>query len=143
MPEPEPKALRWGDLAEGMAGVVEFTVTEAEMRAFAALSGDHNALHRDDAFARGKGFEGRLVYGGLLVAKVSRLIGMELPGADGLWTGLSLRFLKPLYVGEAARLEGTVAHLSPATRNVTLKLAVRSAGRLIAKGTAEVLLGAS
>jgi len=133
----QPRVLTWDELAEGMAATVDFVVTPAEMHAFAALSGDYNALHHDASFARANGFDGVVVYGGLIIAKISQLIGMKLPGRDAVWMGLSLRFRKPLYVGQQARLEGTVARLSDSTRVVGLRIEVRAAGQLLAEGDVE------
>ena len=136
----QARVLTWDHLAEGMAATVDFVVTPAEMQAFAALSGDYNALHHDASFARGKGFDGVVVYGGLIVAKISQLIGMKLPGRDAVWMGFSLRFRKPLYVGQQARLEGTITRLSDATHVVGLRIEVRSAGQLLAEGDVEALV---
>lgn len=134
------RALSWDELREGMSASVDFIVGPLEMRQFAALSGDYNPLHLDADFARGKGFEDAVVYGALLVAKISQLIGMRLPGRDSLWTGLALQFRQPLYVGRAARVEAVVAQLSAATGMVLLRLELRAGETLLAKGEAEVLL---
>lgn len=140
MSRPPAAALAWGDLAVGLRAAVDFVVTPAEMQVFAELSGDFNPLHTDDGFAQGQGFERAVVYGGLIVAKVSQLIGMRLPGRDAVWTALDLQFRKPLLVGMPARVEGVVESLSEATGAVELKLEVRTADALIAKGRAETLL---
>lgn len=137
-----PSAECWtiADLQAGASARVEFTVTPEDMVAFAALSGDHNPLHTDDAFARAKGFEGAVVYGALMVAKVSQLIGMRLPGRDSVWASLAMDFRKPLFVGQAAEVEGTVAEVSASTGMVVLKIVVRAGGKALAKGQAEVIL---
>jgi acyl dehydratase len=135
-----PFELALGDLAPGQQACVEFRVTAQQMQQFAELSGDLNPLHTDDAFARSKGFEGAVVYGALLVAKVSQLIGMRLPGRDGVWVSVSLDFRKPLYVDQAAQVEGVVGSVSASTGMVGLKLTLRAAGKVLAKGTAEVVL---
>jgi len=139
--EHEPvEVLALADLREGVSATVGFTVTPEQMRAFAELSGDFNPLHVDDAFARGKEFDGAVVYGALLVAKVSRLIGMRLPGRDSVWASIAMDFRKPLYVNQPAEVEGTVAEVSESTGLVVLRLAVRAGGKVLAKGRAEVLL---
>jgi 3-hydroxybutyryl-CoA dehydratase len=135
------KALALSELGEGFRAAVDFSITLEQMRQFAELSGDFNPLHTDDAFARAKGFEGRVVYGALLVAQVSRLIGMELPGRDGVWASVSLDFRKPLYVGQLAQAEGVVDEVSVGTGMVRLRLSVRAASKVLAKGSAEVVLG--
>ncbi|HZE93055.1 MAG TPA: MaoC/PaaZ C-terminal domain-containing protein [Rhizobacter sp.] len=137
----QAQVLTLGELAPGMQTVVDFTVTAQQMQQFAELSGDFNPLHLDDAFARGKGFEAAVVYGALMVAKVSQLIGMRLPGRDSVWASLALDFRKPLYVGQAAQVEGVVAEVSESTGMVALKLTVRAAGKVLAKGSAEVVVG--
>jgi len=137
---PESRAIAWDDLREGSSACVDFVVSAAEMQQFAALSGDYNPLHTDTDFARRKGFEGVVVFGALLIAKVSQLIGMHLPGRDGVWTGLTLQFRQPLYVDREARVEAEVERLSAATGMVLLKLKLRSGETLLAKGEAEVLL---
>jgi acyl dehydratase len=119
---------------------VELSFDARDMDRFAALSGDHNPLHTDDDFARSKGFEGRVVYGALIVAKVSELIGMRLPGRNSVWGSLQIEFLKPLYVAQAAQLEAEVASQSAATGLVELKLTLRRGEKRLAKGRAEVLV---
>ena len=136
-----PRTLRLADLREGLQAEIEFSVTAQQMAQFAALSGDFNPLHTDAAFARARGFDGAVVYGALIVAKVSQLIGMRLPGRDGVWASVALDFRAPLYVDETARVEGTVAEVSESTRMIVLKLTVRASGRPIAKGRAEVVVG--
>lgn len=136
---PEEHAL--SGLTEGLKRSVTFSVTREQMRAFAELSGDSNPLHVDEAFARSKGYEGCVVYGALLVAKVSQLIGMRLPGRDSVWASVSFDFKRPLYVGREAEVEGTVVNVHHATGMVELALVVRSDGRVLAKGKAEVVLG--
>ncbi len=136
---PEHHAL--SELLEGNSATVDFTVSSAQMAAFAELSGDHNPLHTDDAFARHRGYEGRVVYGALLIAKVSQLIGMRLPGRNSTWASVSFDFRRPLYVDQAAEVQGTVVTVHEATRMIVLELKLRSNGKVLGKGKAEVVLG--
>jgi acyl dehydratase len=133
--------LTLDELAEGMTASVPFLILQEEMDRFAELSGDFNPLHVNDEFARGKGFKGAVVYGALIIAKVSQLVGMRLPGRDAVWASVSLDFIRPLYVNEQAQVEGVVTEVWESTGMVKLKLVVRSAaGKVLSKGTAEVLL---
>lgn len=135
------RKLELAELAEGARASVSFTVTAQHMRQFAELSGDFNPLHTDAAFAARKGHPGPVVYGALLIAKVSQLIGMQLPGRDSTWASLNLDFKRPLYVGQPAEVEGTVTSVHSATGMVELGLVLRSQGKVLAKGKAEVVLG--
>ena len=142
-PATESKHIALADLAEGARAVVDFTITTEDMQKFAALSGDYNPLHSDQNFARQKGFKGTVVYGALLIAKISCLIGMHLPGRDSVWVSTAMQFDQPLFVGEPARAEGVVAAVSQSTGMIDLKLTLRSNDKLLAKGKAEVWLAQS
>lgn len=126
----------------GATDSFEFVVSEAEQSGFAALSGDFNPLHLDPDFARARGLAGSVVYGGLIVAKVSQVIGMRLPGSRGIWGSLKIDFREPLYVGKTACLSTEVSHFSVATRSLSLKLLVTCEGHKIATGTAMATLHA-
>ena len=108
------------------------------MESFRKLSGDENPLHFDAEFAKQRGFRGPVVYGGLIVARVSGLIGSVMPGPGAVWTGLSLDFRNPLYAGEEAVLTGKISHRSDAAKLMTIDLKVAVADRTVANGSAEV-----
>ena len=135
-----PKVHALSDLSEGVRASVAFSITGEQMEQFAQLSGDCNPLHTDEEFARSKGFQGRVVYGALLVAKVSQLIGMELPGRDSVWARVSVDFRTPLFIDQTAEAEGVIASVSEATGLVELHLTVRADGKLLARGRAEVVV---
>lgn len=137
-PPAQAKIWKLASLKEGQAASVAFTVTDDDMAKFASLSGDHNPLHCNTDYARSNGFEGRVVFGALLLAKVSQLIGMELPGRDSLWIGIDMQFASPLYVGRPATVEASASQVSAATQTVELKLRIQSEGRLIGRGKALV-----
>src|SRR5438132_12895763 len=68
----ERLAARGLDLVEvGQAATFTRTVTEEEVALYARLSGDDNALHVDEAFARRTRFGTRIAHGALLVGYMS------------------------------------------------------------------------
>lgn len=135
---PSGSHRNFSSFIEGERVYLPFTITDGDMAAFAAISGDHNPLHCDAAFAQSKGFSGRVVYGALLVAKISKLIGMELPGRDAIWSDLNIQFAAPLMVSQPAEIEAAVAKISVSTRSLELTLRIRANGKLIARGKALV-----
>jgi acyl dehydratase len=124
-------------LTIGTSVDVPFVVSRIDMDTFSRLSGDANPIHMDDEFASGIGFKGPVVFGALIVAKISMMLGMYLPGPGSVWAGLKIDFRNPLYIGESAILHGEVDHASPATGMLSLKLSVRVGDRLIATASAE------
>jgi 3-hydroxybutyryl-CoA dehydratase len=128
-------AVEVGDVVD-----LTFSCDERAMATYADLSGDHNPLHHDDAYARARGFEGRVVYGGLLVAAISQLLGDRLPGHGCVWRSLDLQFHSPLYLNQTARVTARVSNVSVAVGAVDLHLNIHCGDRRIAKGRAQAML---
>lgn len=118
----------------------EFSVSAEDMRGFAALSGDKSPVHVDADFARARGFDDVIVYGGLMLAHLSYVVGMKLPGETGTSTRWTIDYRGPLYVGETATIDHEVVGVSPGTGLIDGKYRIRAAGRLIASGTTQSLV---
>ena len=69
-----------GDLGVGDRFEFTKTITDGDIRRFAAASGDTNPLHLDDAFASETRFRGRIAHGtlvgGLISAALARVPGL-------------------------------------------------------------------
>lgn len=127
----------------GATDSFDFVVSEADQTSFATLSGDFNPLHLEPTFAQARGLAGAVVYGGLIVSKISQVIGMRIPGPLGIWSSLKIDFREPLYVGKTACLSTEVSHFSIATRSLSIRLLVTCEGHKIATGTAIATLHAN
>jgi 3-oxoacyl-[acyl-carrier protein] reductase len=99
---------------------LEHTLTDADVAAFAALTGDYNPLHVDPDYARRTLFRRPVVHGMLSASFISTMIGMLLPGQGALWTGQTLEFVHQAYVGDRLRVVSRVRQKSPATRMLVL-----------------------
>lgn len=117
-------------------------MTQADIDAFAALTGDRNPLHLDDAFARRSRF-GRPVAHGILVAGViSAALGMDLPGPGTIYLGQTLRFLRPVYPGDTVTATVEVIAIREDKGIVTLRTTCSNqAGQPVVEGEAVVLVG--
>jgi len=122
---------------EGQQVQIPFWVSSTDMETYAALSGDRNPVHRDTTFAKNNGFRGPVVYGGLLIGAISRLLGMELPGPGCIWHSLVVQFKTPLYVGEKALVQAKVTYLNLDLRVLRLDLEIKRGDDLLAKGQAQ------
>ncbi len=111
--------IQVGDEAE-----LTHLLTKSDVQVFATLTGDFNPLHLDEAFARRTLFHKPVVYGMLSASFISTMIGMLLPGNGALWTGQTLEFLQPAFVGDTLRVVARVKHKSPATRALVLELVI-------------------
>lgn len=87
------------------------TITEADVMAFAGLSGDYNPAHTDYEFSR-QGAFGRPIAHGLLALIVSAGLADRDGGLDGTaiaMLAVSWRFAKPVFFGDTIRLKLTVS----------------------------------
>ncbi|MDE2875374.1 MAG: MaoC/PaaZ C-terminal domain-containing protein [Gemmatimonadota bacterium] len=101
------------------------TVTPDRMAAFTALSGDTNPIHMDRQSARDFGHPEQMAYAGLLLAEVSRIIGVHLPGPGAVCVSYHFDFTAPVSVGESVLFETVVAHRSEAAGVVLLEFTAR------------------
>ena len=134
----KPKIHSLDSLHEGLVERFVFKPTDKMMQSFVEISGDVNPMHTDVNFETSWGFDGVLVYGGILIAQISRMVGMHLPGRDALWSSLNIHFARPLLVGQTAELEARVEPISEATSSIELKFKITSQGKTLAKGSAGV-----
>lgn len=87
------------------------TLTEADVMAFAGLSGDYNPAHTDHEFAR-KGAFGKPIAHGLLALIVAAGLADRDGGLDGTaiaMLGVEWKFKQPVFFGDTIRLKLTVA----------------------------------
>ena len=120
----EAKELHLGDLAPGYTAELSHQVTQADVDAFAALTGDFNPIHLDPEFARATSFGKPIVHGMLTSAFISTMVGMLLPGKGALWTSQTLNFVRPAFVGDTITVRSEVTQVSPATRTLMAKVVI-------------------
>jgi 3-hydroxybutyryl-CoA dehydratase len=129
-------AYRWDELVVGQQAQFAATVSESDMSAFSAVSGDRNPLHLDEDFARSAGFPGRVVFGLLSSSFYSRLVGHHLPGRYALLHGLDIDLKAPVFIGDALVVSGRIEHLNDAYRRLEIKASIVNAqGRTVSKAT--------
>ena len=101
------------------------TVTPERMASFAELSGDTNPIHMAHRSAQDFGHPEQMAYAGLLLAEVSRIIGVHQPGPGAVCVSYHFDFTAPVYVGESVLFETVVAHRSEAGGVVLLEFTAR------------------
>ncbi len=95
MTAPRPFEIR-----VGLRATFSRTIGEAEIRAFADLTGDRNPLHLDGTFARRSRFGRPIAHGLLSASVISAALGMSLPGPGAIYLSQTLTFLRPVYPGD-------------------------------------------
>ena len=94
------------------------TVTEADVVAFAGLSGDYNPLHTDAELMKGSQFGERIAHG-MLVASISTGLNSQMGWFEGTTIALlevTFRFKGPVKFGDTVRLVMTVKTKKPTSK---------------------------
>jgi 3-hydroxybutyryl-CoA dehydratase len=96
------------DYFEGQTATLSRTVTEADVEAFAWVTGDANPVHLDEELAARTRFGRRIAHGMLVGSYISALFGSEFPGPGTIYMSQSMKFLRPVYLGDTVRVVATV-----------------------------------
>lgn len=93
----------------GQIATIEKKLDKQTVEAFASVSEDYNPIHLDEDFAKTTQFERPIVHGMLASSLISGLLASKVPGAGSIYLGQSLKFLRPIFVGETvtAKVEVT------------------------------------
>ena len=137
------------DLTEGLKIETERrVVTAGDIDAFVELSGDRNALHTDDGYARSAGFAGRIAHGLLVLSLESGLSSEADEWAIGAYLEESRRFVEPVLPGDAIHSVSEITRVrrsrsKPDRGIVTLHVETRNQREeIVLEGTDVVMVGA-
>jgi 3-hydroxybutyryl-CoA dehydratase len=128
------------DLSIGQSAERSHVVTEADIAAFAAVSGDDNPVHLDEAFAAKTQFGGRIAHGILSATYISAILGVQLPGPGSIYLSQSLRFRRPVRIGDEVTARAVVSAIDTAAARVTLETSCSVAGKTVIEGEAVVMV---
>ena len=127
--------LNVGDSAE-----ITKTIEQADIHAFAAVTGDHNPVHVDEAFAQKTQFGRRIAHGMLTASLISAVLANKLPGEGSVYLGQTLQFVAPVFPGDEVTARVTVREVREGKPIVKLEtICVNQHGRTVIRGEATVL----
>lgn len=130
---------RFEDIYVGLKEEFQVTVTADMLAQFCKMTGDVNPLHTDEAFAKEKGYDGRVAYGMLTASFLSTLAGVYLPGERSLIHSVESKFTKPVYVGDTLTISGQVSECNEMFSVFTMKTTiVNQKGEKVLRGKMQV-----
>jgi phosphate acetyltransferase/phosphate butyryltransferase len=128
------------ELRVGDSATLARTLTRKDIELFAVMSGDVNPAHLDEEYARSDMFHKVIAHGMWSGALISTVLGTQLPGPGTIYLGQSLRFLKPVGLGDTVTVTLTVASLDAEKHRATLDCTVTNQdGEQVVGGTADVI----
>jgi 3-hydroxybutyryl-CoA dehydratase len=128
------------ELSVGASAQSGRTITEADILAFAAASGDTNPVHFDAEYAATTRFKERIAHGMLTAGHISAIIGTRLPGPGAVYVGQTLSFRRPVRIGDTVKTVVTISAIDTAKGFVTLECVCSVGGKTVLDGQATVLV---
>lgn len=95
-----------------------------KLKKFVEISGDHNPLHTDEAYAKSKGYPSEVVHGLLSSSLYSSLVGLYLPGKYALLHSINISFEKPVFCGDELTVAGEVTYINEAYQQIEIKASI-------------------
>ena len=127
------------DLEIGQTAELRRTVAESDIQAFAAVTGDENPVHLDEAYAAATQFKGRIAHGMLSAGYISAVLGTQLPGPGAIYVSQTLNFRRPVRIGDEVTARVTVSAIDERRGRVTFTTVCDVGGKTVAEGEAVVV----
>ena len=107
---------------------------------FADLTGDHNPIHLDDAFAKTTKFGQRIAHGGILFGIISKVLGGQLPGLGTVYLTQTVNFKAPVFINDTVTLVATITELLPKQVATISTVITKQTGQVVVDGESTVKL---
>src|SRR5262245_26002658 len=124
-------------ISVGQKASRSLTLTADHVKTFAALSGDYNPLHFDEAFVAKTKFKKLVVQGGLTTGLLHALVAMDMPGPGTVFLSQNWKFTVPVFIDDTITAEAEVLSVHETKPVTQLKIKVtRQDGETVLEGEA-------
>jgi 3-hydroxybutyryl-CoA dehydratase len=135
-----PGKRDYEDIQLGERASASRTITEADINAFAALSGDYNPIHVDEDYAKRTRWQGRIAHGMLVAGLVTQTLS-ELGGEGAVHTSQEVTFRAPVRLGDTVTVTSEVTGKVEEKRRLLIANTwVNQEGEAVITGRGELLL---
>jgi 3-hydroxybutyryl-CoA dehydratase len=128
------------DLSLGLEASMARTVREADIVAYAALSGDYNPVHIDPEYAATTLFKERIAHGILSAGYISAVFGMQMPGPGSIYISQTLNFKAPVKIDDVVVTTVKLVELIPEKKRARFETVCAVAGRPVLSGEAVLMI---
>lgn len=128
------------EISIGMTCSYSQTITDADVKSFAGISGDNNPVHMSDEYAEGSRFKKRIAHGLLSASFFSAIFGTKLPGEGCVYVGQNLKFHKPVYLGDTVTAKVTVTSIDVTKNRVFFLTECFVSDAVVISGEAEIYI---
>lgn len=127
-------------LSPGDSAEIIKTIEQADIDAFARVTGDSNPVHVDEEFAKTTRFGRRIAHGMLTASLISAVLANKLPGEGSVYLGQTLKFVAPVFPGDEITARVVVKEVRDDKPIVKLETTcANQRGEIVVRGEATVL----
>lgn len=130
--------IPFDEIVIGMSASYSQTITDADIKLFAGISGDHNPVHINEEYAEKTRFGRRIAHGMNSASFFSALFGTKLPGFGCVYTSQSLQFRYPVYLGDTVTATVTVKSIDSVKRRILFDTTCTVGKKKVITGEAEI-----
>jgi 3-hydroxybutyryl-CoA dehydratase len=124
----------------GAAHTLSFRFDQAQVDAFARLTGDTNPVHTNAEYAAKTRFGRTIVHGAFVSSLISRALGAEFPGPGTIYIAQDVKFLAPVYTDDAVEVRLLVLSLDERGRADVESNVFKADGTQVLAGKATILV---
>ena len=124
----------------GMSVSYSQTITDADIKAFAGISGDRNPLHLDEEYAQNSRYKKRIAHGLMTASYFSALFATKIPGEGCVYVSQSLNFRRPIYIGDTVTAIVEVINVDLVNKKVFFRTICKVKNKVVTDGEAELFI---
>ena len=128
------------DIRVGMEVSYSQTITDADIKSFAGISGDRNPVHLDEQYAENSRYKKRIAHGLMTASFFSALFGTKLPGEGCVYASQSLEFKRPVYIGDTVIATVEVTKVDLLKNRVFFRTMCKVKNKIVTDGEAELYI---
>lgn len=124
----------------GMTASYSQTITDADVKVFAGISGDRNPVHLDEEYAENSRYKKRIAHGFMTASYFSALFGTKIPGAGCVYVSQSLNFKRPVYINDTVVATIKVIKVNKEKQRIFFKTTCTVRNKIVIDGEAEIFI---
>jgi acyl dehydratase len=124
----------------GMCVSYSQAITDSDVKAFAKISGDKNPIHLDEKYAKNSRYKKRIAHGLLTASFFSFLFGTKLPGEGCVYASQSLKFRRPVHLGDTVTATIEVTRVDLKNKKIFFKTICKVKNKVVTDGQAEIFV---
>ena len=113
-------------IAKGEIFEHDFNFSQADVEAYAKVSGDNNPVHLDAEFAAKTQFKKPIMHGMLSASVFSKVFGTIFPGDGSIYLKQSLNFKRPMFVDTEYKAIFEVLEVDEKRHSATIRSSIYS-----------------